>query len=306
MPLLDQVASKDDFVSLLLVSSNPNSIVVARRVLPALARFVGDTWFSKAKLDLPGTVALEDLQSDYKERLKSFAKKEPSLTAPLYLMKGYLHLNENQFREACCEFREAIRHKPDSTTTVEEGLAVAIAKYYNLRLQNDENLNDDYNLPIPRSQVRKLAKDTAAVIVEDLRAPELKPFPVMSEDGLESFKKHAKKNQWNDRQKRGWPYHTNAFKYLHVTYGQWIPGLTREHLASADPSLHAHLKKKISLEGMPEWLDVPSGPDARKRAITDPNERAKLEMAREYLRERQREHVQRKTGRGHRKGTPGD
>ena len=63
---------------------------------------------------------------------------------------------------------------------------------------------------------------------------------------------------------------------------------------NADPSLHAHLKTKISREGgMPRWLDVPSGPDARARAITDPTGRAELEIFRKVQRDIQRRHIAR-------------
>jgi tetratricopeptide (TPR) repeat protein len=192
-------------------------------------------------------------------------------------------------------FRALLQSYPGLAADIRTDIEVALLQYYNLELHNDKIINDRNDLPIRTPQLRKIIQRTSAEIVQGLSAAELKPFPLMSDADLASFKKHAKNNQWNDRQKRDWPYHTNAFKYLHVTYEYWIGrGLTREHFRTADPPFYAHLNSKISKEGMPEWLDVPSGPEARARAITDPTERVELEIARKVQRARQRKHVGRK------------
>jgi hypothetical protein len=118
--------------------------------------------------------------------------------------------------------------------------------------------------------------------------PEGIPFPILTPNQVKDILSHGKENPWVTRREHGWPYHTNPFLYLLITYQQWIPGLTREHIAHADPLFHAPLTRAICLRGMPEWLDVPTKAEARMRALIDPIERAKLEGVREYFREQKR------------------
>jgi hypothetical protein len=125
------------------------------------------------------------------------------------------------------------------------------------------------------------------------------PFVLLPPNQLYAYRKQAAKFQWDDRQNiinpetgEAWRYHTNAFEFLRVHFRKWLrtteeadllkPGLTREDIGEGDDSLHAHLKRKISLEGLPSWLDLPTGAQARLRAITDPLERIKLQGRREY------------------------
>jgi uncharacterized protein affecting Mg2+/Co2+ transport len=136
--------------------------------------------------------------------------------------------------------------------------------------------------------------------VDNFRAPEPKPFKLLPDKAVAAFMEHAKSHQWNDRQEKGWPYHTNAFKFLHVTHGKFIPGLTRDLIAAGDDSLAKHLNRKISMEGLPPWLDLPTGAEAKLRAINDPIERGKVLGVREFFREQKQRY------RGHKAAALGD
>ncbi|WP_426424152.1 hypothetical protein [Bradyrhizobium genosp. A] len=165
--------------------------------------------------------------------------------------------------------------------------------YYKLQRQ-DGNPSAGYDVPksvITQKELRALIAETAAALVDRLSTSQELPFPILSEAEVKEIIAYAKMYQWDARKEQGWPYHVNAFLYLHIIYRKWVNrGLTREILAWADPSLHAHLKTKISRQGLPVWLDLPSGPEGRARAITDPAKRAELEIVRKVLRDRTRKH----------------
>jgi tetratricopeptide (TPR) repeat protein len=173
-----------------------------------------------------------------------------------------------------------------------------IARYYRASSEED-NPSNGYDLPkrvITEAELRKHISEQAALLKERLSQPEDPPFPILDDRTVKAIITHGKKNPWDDRKERGWSYHTNAFVYVLITYRKWVNrGLTREIIAWADPALHAHLKTKITREGgLPGWLDLPSGPEARIRAITNPEDRAELETFRKIQRQIQRRHVARK------------
>ena len=163
--------------------------------------------------------------------------------------RGRAWLGKRAFREAFHDFRHAISLKDDLAEAAQKCIEEVLTLYYNFELQHTKNNNNGKGLTVAPDHIRKLIARTAETIVEDLRAPEGMPFPLLPSHDVKAIVKHGKANSWDDRQKRGWPYHCDAFKYLHVTYGKWIPGLTREHLAAADKSLSAHLRKKICTPG---------------------------------------------------------
>jgi hypothetical protein len=197
----------------------------------------------------------------------------------------------DRINQANVLFRYAIHCSPEIKTYVHERFESHILKYYALG-QEQENPSNGYDLPtrvISEAELRAYINEQAALLTARVAQPEDAPFPILSERTVRAIIAHGKKHQWDDRREQGWPYHTNAFVYVHITYRKWVNrGLTREILAWADEPLYAHLNKKISLEGMPGWLDVPSGPEARARAITDPIERTKLEGVREFFRDQKR------------------
>jgi tetratricopeptide (TPR) repeat protein len=164
--------------------------------------------------------------------------------------------------------------------------------YYKLERANYLK-SPGYELPkrvITEAELREYIKEQASLLTKRLSQAEEQPFPILPERTVKAIVAHGKKHPWDDRKKQGWPYHTNAFVYVHITYRKWVNrGLTREILAWADPGLHAHLNIKINREGgLPAWLDVPSGPEAKLRSIADPVKRAKLEGVREFFRDQKR------------------
>jgi tetratricopeptide (TPR) repeat protein len=208
---------------------------------------------------------------------------------------GHEKLINNEFNEASDLFRWALQCNPALGEVVQKSIEVEILKYYNLTLQDLENLSDKLDLPITMPDVKQLMSETAALLTENLREAEEKPFKLPTKRDVAAIIAHGKKFSWDTRTERGWPYHANAFKYLHVTYACWIGrGLTRDHIASADKSLAAHLRKKISMEGMPKWLDVPTGAEARLRATTDAMQRGMILGVREFFRKQKQRYRSRK------------
>jgi len=209
--------------------------------------------------------------------------------AEIHHCRGNTYLKKHKFCEAFRDLREALQLDRKLNNAVQNSIETSILLNYNLHVYDHENIHDGHNLPIPTPELRELIREYSARLVENLRELDKPPFPILRPRDVAAVIAHGKKYPWDMRRDRGWPYHINAFKFLHITYARWIGrGLTREHLAAADPSLHTHLTRKISLEGMPEWLDVPTGPEARLRAIADPVERMKREAVREYKRDEKR------------------
>jgi hypothetical protein len=201
-------------------------------------------------------------------------------------------LSRGDFKKACDEYRSAIAqdkiHKFDAESAIEN----YFLRYYSILPKEEKNPSNGYDLPkriITEAELREYIKEQAGLLTERLIQPEEGPFPILSGRTVKAIIAHGKKHPWDDRREQVWPYHTNAFVYVHITYRKWVNrGLTREILAQADPSLHTNLTRKISLEGLPGWLDLPTGSEAKLRSITDPIKRAKLEGVREFLRDQKR------------------
>ncbi|WP_139017288.1 hypothetical protein [Bradyrhizobium sp. STM 3809] len=168
-----------------------------------------------------------------------------------------------------------------------------VLRYYGFPNYEDAP-SDDYDVPetaITENEFRELARETAQLT--SARLIDEKPFTLLSPDEIKEVIAHGKKNPWSKRHKRGWPYHTNAFKFLHITYRRWVNrGLSRDVIAKADPGLYSALNVKISKtpEGLPQWLDVPTGAEARMRAIKDPSDREKLKITRSVMRDLKRKY----------------
>jgi tetratricopeptide (TPR) repeat protein len=209
-------------------------------------------------------------------------------------------LSLGHFNQANALFRYAVQCNPDVEKDIKNFFENYFLKFYNMD-NEEENPSNGYDLPkriITEADLRKFVKEQAAFLTERLSQPNDAPFPILDDRTVKAIVGHGKKCPWDDRKKRGWPYHTNVFLYVQITYRKWINrGLTREILKSADAALYANLIRKISLEGLPKWLDLPTGPEARARAITDPVERAELEIVRKHQRRKWHEHVQRKPSR---------
>jgi len=207
-------------------------------------------------------------------------------------------LRDNDLDKALNQFRAAVHRSARWKPRVQRVIELDIGKFYGLRVK-EGNPYAGYDLPkrvITESKLREYIKEQAALLTERVGQAKEPPFPVLSERAVEAVIAHGKKHQWDDRKEHGWPYHTNAFAFVHITYQRWVNrGLNREILAQADPSLSSHLYKKISVEGLPGWLDLPTGPEARMRSIADPTERTKLEGVREFLRDQKRRTRSRKS-----------
>jgi hypothetical protein len=113
-------------------------------------------------------------------------------------------------------------------------------------------------------------------------------FPILTPEDEAAILRRGAECPWSKRTKRGIPYQADVFEYVRDTYRKWIPGLTQEHLAFADPDLHNYFKKRRSQVGLPKGLDIPTGADARLRAMPDPVEREKLKIVREHQRNKMR------------------
>ncbi|GLR86530.1 hypothetical protein GCM10007857_32410 [Bradyrhizobium iriomotense] len=182
-------------------------------------------------------------------------------------------------------------HQDAVILEIRKAIETRILKYYGISPEH-ENPSPGYDLPrrvIPEEKLREIIRDEATLLTERLSQPKDQPFPILSEKDVKAIIAHGKRNSWDERAERDWSYHTNAFKYVHIIYNRWLNrGLTREILARADSSLHIQITRKISLEGLPAWLDLPTGSEAKLRSITDPIERTKMEVVREFLRDQKR------------------
>ena len=103
---------------------------------------------------------------------------------------------------------------------------------------------------------------------------------------IEALLAHGKTHTWNTRVKRGFSYHTDVFEYVRDTYRHWIPGLTQELLFEADSSIESYYKKRKSEAGLPPWLFIPAGAEARDLVEADPRRIVWREIERERSRKR--------------------
>jgi tetratricopeptide (TPR) repeat protein len=224
--------------------------------------------------------------ADYDRAIKADPKNGDA-----YYNRGYSRGALGDFKEAISDILQSVRIDPALKPLAATALGPALHFYYTYEINTRNTSGKNIDLQIGMPELTKSLERAATALLD---ASEPKPFAILSERQVAAMIKHAKKHPWDERQKRGWAYHTNAFIYLQIVYARWIPGLTREMLAEADESLHKHLTRKISIEGLPEFLDVPTGAEARLRNISDASERSELEVARKVQRHRQRRHVARK------------
>jgi tetratricopeptide (TPR) repeat protein len=204
---------------------------------------------------------------------------------------AHRELGLGHFNHAMDYYRQAIQSRQESKISAKTDIEAYIQRYYSIG-QQKENPSNGHGVPtrvISEKKLREIIRNEAALLTERLSQPKDRPFSILPEAEVKAIVAHGKKNPWKGRTDHGWPYHTNAFKFLHITYNRWINrGLTREILAQADPSLNTHVTRKISLEGLPPWLDLPTGSEAKLRSIADPAERTKLEVVREFFRGQKR------------------
>jgi hypothetical protein len=113
-----------------------------------------------------------------------------------------------------------------------------------------------------------------------------KRFRILSQAEIDAVLGHGRTHAWNRRTERGFPYHTDVFEYVRDTYGDWMPGITQELLFKADHSIERSYKTKKSVSGLPQWLFIPAGAQARDLLEADPRRSAWREIERQRHRER--------------------
>ena len=128
---------------------------------------------------------------------------------------------------------------------------------------------------------KQSAEDATGDIFEAVRAP----LPQLTPAQIEAVRVRGRERPWSSRD----GYRMSPFEWVRDTYREWIPGLLQSHLKIADPALYAAFAKRVSREGgRPQWLDVPSEPEANLRNDTDPEMRAQRLAVRNYVRGRRR------------------
>jgi hypothetical protein len=97
------------------------------------------------------------------------------------------------------------------------------------------------------------------------------PVRELTSEEIEGVIAREKEKPWNERPQR----YTSPFEWVRDNYGQFIPGLRTSHLKIASPQLYNAFCRRVSREGRPEWLDVPSDKEhhLRKIAFSDPVQR---------------------------------
>jgi hypothetical protein len=113
-----------------------------------------------------------------------------------------------------------------------------------------------------------------------------KTFPALSAADIEAVLERGTTQPWSTRTERGFAYHTDVFEYVRDTYGNWIPGLTQELLFQADSSIESSYKTKKSKNGLPQWLFIPAGAEARELLEPDSRRTAWRQVERERHRKR--------------------
>ena len=110
------------------------------------------------------------------------------------------------------------------------------------------------------------------------------PVRRLGSNEIEAIRLQAKKHPWSGR-----PTHRySAFEWVQKYYGQWIPGLLQHHLKFDRSSLYEAFAKRVSREGLPEWLDLPTEDEAELRNEPDPLQRARILAVRRLGRDQKR------------------
>ena len=126
-----------------------------------------------------------------------------------------------------------------------------------------------------------MARVKAELAGRAAHAPIKPPLPELTPMQIQAVMRRGKERPWRGRA----TYHSDPLRWVADNYGEWIPGLLQKHLYVADPLLHRAFRMNASRNGgLPDWLDVPSEPDANLRKITDPQQRQQLLRSRELSR----------------------
>jgi hypothetical protein len=142
---------------------------------------------------------------------------------------------------------------------------------------------------VPQSMRPDLAAEIDALVMartevasHAAKTPVKPPLPQLAPKQIQAVLKRGEKRPWSARADDD---RRSPFEWIRDNYSEWIPGLLQSHLRSADFKLWQALQSRISGDGMPDWLDLPSKKEAHDRAIIDPEKKARLIMRRQSGRE---------------------
>jgi tetratricopeptide (TPR) repeat protein len=129
-----------------------------------------------------------------------------------------------------------------------------------------------------------LTKNERAQIWAEAQGVTKPPIRKLTPYEVAAIKGHAERHPWGGRPTHRYP----AFQWVQENYGKWIPGLLQHHLKFDKSSLYEAFTKRVSREGLPEWLDVPTEGDAELRNAAGALERAKILAVRRLSRDETR------------------
>lgn len=104
------------------------------------------------------------------------------------------------------------------------------------------------------------------------------PLPELTEGQIEAIKQRGRERPWSGRT----TYRMSPFEWVRDNYSEWMPGLLQSHLKTADPALYLAFVQRVTRQGRPDWLDVPSANDAKLRTVRSTDELAALKAVRNY------------------------
>jgi hypothetical protein len=93
------------------------------------------------------------------------------------------------------------------------------------------------------------------------------PVPELTPEQIEVVKAREKERPWSKRPH----YRTSAFDWVRDNYSDWIPGLKQSHLKVVNRQLYDAFCKRVSTDGKPDWLDVPSDAEQHLRTVAFSN-----------------------------------
>lgn len=123
------------------------------------------------------------------------------------------------------------------------------------------------------------------------------PYGRASQENLREntdFIQYVKDNLWENRRDRGISWRKDVFEFIEETYGRkavepmkdWISeGMVQGDLIGLDDMLYRAYHERMARFGAPDGFSFPSQAKANLDAITDPREKEKRLLMREFFKE---------------------